>query len=68
MFIETTGGLAHAVRALVAKSVRASDREAVKGMLTEAVRAARAVLTPSEISEIVIVGNGQAKGIDWAKV
>jgi len=67
-FVGAVGGLEHAARALIARSVRAGDREAVKGTLAEAVRAARAVLTASEISEIVIVGNGKAKGIRWEPV
>jgi hypothetical protein len=62
-FVSAVGGLEHAARTLLASSVRSGDRAAVKSTVTEVVRAARAILTPSEIGEIVIVGNAEAKGI-----
>ena len=67
-FVSAVGGLEHAARALVARSVKKGDKDGVKSTIAEAVRAARAVLTPSEISEIVIVGSTKAKGIQWVSV
>jgi len=68
VFVGAVGGLVHAVRVLLAKGVSGGDKEAVKDALAEAFRAARAVLTPSEISEVVIVDSGKAKGINWMAV
>ncbi len=67
-FVAAVGGLTHAVRVLITKSVNGGDKDAVKGAVAEAVRAARAVLTPAEITEIVIVDNCKAKGIDLVSV
>ena len=61
LFIAAVGGLEHAARALIARSIKCDDKDAVKGAVAEMVRAARAVLTPSEITEIVIVGNAVGK-------
>ena len=67
-FLSVAGGLAHAVRVLMSKSVSSGDREAVKGTVAEVIRMARALLAPSEIAEIVIVGNAREKGIKWEPV
>jgi len=67
-FVSAVGGLAHAVRVLITKGANSGDRQAVKDAVAEAVRTARAILTPSEIAEIVIVGNCKAKGIDLVSV
>jgi hypothetical protein len=56
-FVAMVGGMEHAVRALIARSIKSGDKDAVKNAVAEVVRAARAVLTPSEITEIVTVSN-----------
>ena len=67
-FVIAVGGVPHAVRALVARSIMSGDKDAVKTVLTEVVRAARALLTPAEITEIVIVGAAAERGIKWVAV
>ncbi len=67
-FVAAVGGVEHAVRVLIARSATSGDKEGVKDALSEMVRAARTLLTPAEITEIVIVGNARAKGIQWASV
>lgn len=62
-FVGAVGGVQHAVRVLIVKSANSGDKDAVKGALAEAVRAARAVLTPSEITAVVIVGAAKEQGI-----
>jgi hypothetical protein len=62
-FVSAVGGLEHAARALIATSIKSGDKDAVKGTLAEVVRAARAVLTPSEITTIMIIGTPKEKGI-----
>ena len=64
-FISTVGGLVHAVRVLITKGANSGDGQAVKDTVAEAVRTACAILTPSEIREIVIVGNSTVK---WVSV
>jgi hypothetical protein len=61
-FVSAVGGLEHAIRVLVARSIKSGEKDAVKSIVAEVVRAARALLTASEINEIVIAGNAQAKG------
>ena len=63
-FVSAVGGVQPAARALIARC--GGDKEVVKNTVTEVVQAASAVLTPPEITEIVIVGN--AKGIKWVSV
>jgi hypothetical protein len=65
-FIAIVGGLECAARALITTSIKSGDKDAVKGALAEVVRAARAILTPAEIGEIMIVNN--AKGFKWVSV
>ena len=67
-FVAAVGGLEHAAHALIARSINIGDKDAVKGAVAEVVLAARAVLTPSEISEIVIVANAKEKGIKCESV
>ncbi len=67
-FLGAVGGLKHAVRVLMSSGVNSGDKAAVKDALAEAVKAARAILAPSEFSETVIVSHGKATGIDWVAV
>jgi hypothetical protein len=67
-FVAAVGGMGHAARALVAGSIKSGDRDAVKGAVAEVVRAARAILTLSEITAIVIVGNAKEKGFKGVSV
>jgi hypothetical protein len=67
-YVKAVGGREHAARALVESSVKAGDKEAVKKTIADVVRAARALLTSSEISEIVIVSSAKEKGIKWERV
>ena len=64
--VAAVGGLEHAARALIARSIKSGDKEGVEDALSEMVRAARTLLTPAEITEIVIVGN--ARGVKWVSV
>ena len=68
VFVNAVGGVVHAVRTLMARSVSDGNKDTVKDALAEAIRAARPLLTPSEITEIVIVGNCIEKGIKWVSV
>ena len=64
-FVSAVGGPRTPCRVLIARAVSRDGKETVKDSLAEAVRAARAVLSPAEISEILIVGSSKVK---WAAV
>jgi hypothetical protein len=53
-FVAAVGGVKHAARALFASSFKGGGKDAVKETLVEVLRAAHAVLTPSEIAAIVV--------------
>jgi hypothetical protein len=52
-YVKAVGGREHAARALVESSVRVGDKEAVKTVLMETIRAASGILEPSEINTVV---------------
>ena len=67
-FVAAVGGMGHAARALVAGGIRSGDKDVVKDTVVAVVRAARAILTLSEITAIVIVGNAKEKGFKGVSV
>ena len=54
VFIEQVGGLPNAARILATKGVVTGDKDVLKDALTEMFRAAQGILSPAEISEIVV--------------